>query len=247
MIPEALLRQSLTQINLGTGALPVIEPWRRLAKETRRLGRDTTPFTEPLWNIVYGGKAMTEEADALGTAVILRVLTIAGLMIGLRCMIVKMSQTPFSLMKLPAGVDGTVIAFSFILTGMIVSAALKALPQSWLLDRGKAGFSGCFFAWLELLLLDGPGGANLMIAELNNAQTERLLMRRAELQDGCCRERQRQLIVLEAAAALNRKDRTRLARYSANLPFLDLMTAALLCLGTCGVPFVEWLLQSSFS
>ena len=238
---ETELRASLRTMMLGTGPLPEAEPWRRYAKACRMLGRDVTAISGPLWNVVYAGKDVMSDAAALERTMVVRAGGIALLMIGCRLVL---NQVRGDTSMLPRYIDLLGFLAAAVMTGCVLWTAIRSIPRSWLWN-GR--FSPEFFSWFEMLVLDDSKTIETGLREIIDADHQRVRLRALELRDGMARDEERRLIVLEAAGALNRKDRVGLARFAGTLPVLDLLIAGLLAIGLCGVPFVEWLMQSGIS
>lgn len=230
----------------GTGPLPQVEPWRGYARRCRILGRDVSTINGPLWNIIYAGKDVWSDAQALERTMMMRVGGIALLMLGCRLMINQMRATGGEAV-VSAYIDMLGFAIAVLVAWVVLSIAVKSIPRSWLWGRTDETWSPAFFQWFEMLALDEAKPVVTTIPEISEADLLRANLRASELRDGSAKDEERRLVVLEAASAMNRRDRVKLARFSATLPFLDLVIAGLLAAGFCGVPFVEWLLQSGMS
>lgn len=240
---EESLRCILNQMTIGVGALPAIEPWRAYARKLRALGIDISPVTEPFWDVFYGGKYVKCESELLTRAILLRCVGIMVLMIGLRVLLLKTTHWDdevFSTFDLP-----TMIA-CVVMAGWLTRAALSALPRSWIWAEKSEDFSADFYKWSALLMM-GNTLEPLTCPELEVVRLEHSLLRRAELRDGNCRESLRRRFTIEAGRTLNLQDREKLRRFSGVLPLLDLLLAGILCIGFCGIPFLEWLMQSGVS
>lgn len=237
---ESELRASFRMMMRGTGPLPELEPWRYYAKKCRILGRDVSVINEPLWNIIYAAKEIWNDARALERTMMMRAGGIAVLMVGCRLVINQVRDSGASVV--PGYIDFLGLVSAVLMTRVVLSMAIKSIPRPWLWDASRGTWSEAFFSWFEMLMLDESRPVVTRVPEIAAADEQRKMLRATELRDGTTRDQERQLVVLEAASALNRNDRVGLARFSATLPLLDLVIAALLSIGFCGVPFVEWIL-----